>query len=82
MYWLYARLRAARDIVKFCSDSRRTRGWVFPHSEKDVSVESVLEHVLIRYWYSLGKYEFLGSLIFAPMGPFDPLADLSEPDFP
>jgi hypothetical protein len=80
MYWLYARLYAARVLVKFAADSKRTKGYVFPHPEEAVSENSILEHVLVRYWHFLGKHEFLGSLIFAPMGPFDPLADLPEPE--
>ena len=80
MYWLYARLYAARVLVKFAADSKRTKGYVFPDPEEAVSENSILEHVLVRYWHFLGKHEFLGSLIFAPMGPFDPLADLPEPE--
>ena len=82
MYWLYARLSAARDLVNFCLASKRSKGWVFPDPDEAISTESLLEHVLVKYWHFLGKHQFLGDLIFAPMGPFDRLADLPEPDFP
>jgi hypothetical protein len=79
-YWLYARLSAARDLVSFVLRSKRSKGWVFPDYDKDVSIESILEHVLVTYWHFLGRCEFLGSLIFSPMGPFDARADIPEAD--
>lgn len=78
-YWLYGRLTAACDLVNFCVCSKRSKGWVFPAPDKDVSIESILEQILVRYWYFGGREYFLGKLIFGAMGPFDPLAGLPEP---
>lgn len=80
LFWIYARLDAARALVKFFLACKRSRGWVFPDSDKAVPERSVLETLLVQYWLFAGKAAFLGSTIFDPMGPFDPLADLPEPD--
>lgn len=79
LYWIYARLSAARDLVKFFLASKRSRGWVVPDPDIDVPERSILETILVRYWVFGGRAAFLGSKIFDPMGPFDPLADLPEP---
>ena len=82
LFWIYARLSAGRALVKFFLRSKRTRGWVFPDSDKDVPDRSVIETLLVQYWLFQGRAAFLGSIIFDPIGPFDPLADLPELDFP
>jgi hypothetical protein len=66
--------------VRFFLRSKRTRGWVFPDSDKDVPERSVLETLLVQYWLFEGRAAFLGSIIFSPMGPFDPLAEIPDPD--
>ena len=82
LFWIYARLSAARDLVKFFLSSKRTRGWVFPDSDKDVPDRSVIETLLVQYWVFQGRAAFLGSIIFDPLGPFYSQAELPGPDFP
>ncbi len=82
LFWIYARLSAARALVKFFLTCKRSRGWVFPDSDKDVPDRSVIETLLVQYWAFQGRAAFLGAIFFDPMGPFDPLADLPEPGFP
>lgn len=79
LFWIYARLSVARDLVKFFQVCKRSRGWVFPYSEEGVPERSVLETLLVQYWFFQGKAAFLGSIFFDQMGPFDPLAELPEP---
>ena len=69
----------SREIL---SNLQKIEGWVFPDSDKDVPDRSVIETLLVQYWAFQGRAAFLGSIIFDPTGPFDPLADLPEPDFP
>ena len=80
LFWVYARLRAARNVVQFCLKSKRTSGWVFPSPDKDVPERSVLEQLLVQYWSQVGRAAFLGSIFFDQMGPFDPLADTPDAD--
>lgn len=81
LFWIYARLRAAHDLVNFFLGSKRSRGWVVPDPDKDVPERSILEQVLVQYWLFSGRAAFLGSIVFDPMGPCDPLANLPDPDF-
>jgi hypothetical protein len=66
--------------VKFFLTCKRSRGWVFPDSDKDVPDRSVLETLLVQYWFFQGRAAFLGSIFFSQMGPFDPLAELPDPE--
>ncbi len=79
LFWIYARLHVARVLVRFFLKSKRSRGWVIPDSDVDVPVRSILEELLVMYWSHQGRVAFLGSIVFDPMGPFDPLADIPEP---
>jgi hypothetical protein len=81
LFWIYARLRAARALVRFCLGTKRTKGWVFPDPDKHVPSRSLLEELLVKYWLSVGRATFLGSIFFDPMGPFDPLADIPPPKY-
>jgi hypothetical protein len=80
LFWIYARLTVARVLVKFFLTCKRSNGWVVPDPDIGVPDRSVLDVLLVRYWVFQGRAAFLGS-IFDPMGPFDPLAELPEPDF-
>jgi hypothetical protein len=81
-FWLYARLSEARTLVKFFLIGKRSKGEIVPSPDIEIRDQKLLEYVLVYYWHHIGKNSFLGSVVFDPMGPFDPLADLPEPDFP
>ncbi len=81
LFWIYARLHTARVLAQIALNSKRTKGFVFPDPDKDVPERSVLEDLLVRYWLFQGRSAFLGSIIFDPMGPYDPLAGIPPPEF-
>lgn len=81
LFWIYGRLSAARDLVRFFLTCKRSERWVVPASETDVPDRSVLEVLLVRYWVSQGRAAFLGSIVFDQTEPFGLLADLPRPDY-
>jgi hypothetical protein len=81
-FWFFARLHVARSAVKFFLASKRSKGLIFPNPDDGVATDSILEYLLVNYWYYTGKLQFLGEMIFQPPEQFDPLAQLPDPEMP